>query len=505
MVPERDHGRVRAPYDGGMRDEAPQLITYPDRLVPGIRALTDLMDGPLRAFGGVHVLPFYVPIDGADAGFDPTDHTRVDPRVGTWEDVAALAAHRTVMADMIVNHVSADSAQFRDVLERGEDSPHAPMFLTYSSVFPDGATEQELAAIFRPRPGLPFTHYRWGDTTRLVWTTFTPRQIDLDLTTRAGSDYLDQVLGALASGGVTQVRLDAVGYAAKRAGTSCFMTEDTYAFIDELTQRARERGMEVLVEIHSHHRTQVQVATRVDRVYDFALPPLLLHALLAGDAQPLLRWIGMRPTNAVTVLDTHDGIGVVDVGRDGATGEEGLLTDAQVDELVEAVHEASGGQSRQATGWAASNVDVYQVNCTYLDALGGDEDAYMLARTVQVLLPGTAQIYYVGLMGAHNDMDLLARTGVGRDINRHHFTADEVGAALADPTSLANRQLELVRLRATHPAFDGTFRVEAATEGAGAAPGADGRFALVWEDEARGASVRADVDVRARRVDVTAS
>lgn len=482
-----------------MCDDSPQLITYADRLVPGIAALSRLMDGPLSAFGGVHVLPFYTPVDGADAGFDPVDHTRVDPRVGTWDDVAELASHRRVMADMIVNHMSSDSAQFRDVLARGDASEHAPMFLTLSSVFPDGATEREVAAIYRPRPGLPFTHYRWGARTRLVWTTFTPHQVDLDLSTSQGRAYLEEVLGALHRGGVTQVRLDAVGYSVKSAGTSCFMTEETYAFIDWLTHRARKLGMEVLVEIHSHYRNQVQVASRVDRVYDFALPPLLLHALHTGDAIPLVRWMRIRPTNAVTVLDTHDGIGVIDVGRDQASGEDGLLSDEQVDALVESIHEASGGQSREATGWAASNVDVYQVNCTYLDALGGDAQAYMVARTVQLLLPGIPQIYYVGLMGAHNDMELLARTGVGRDINRHRVTSAELAEALDTPGSLTRRQLELVELRSTHPAFEGQFSLEAPSEEV-----AEGRFALVWRS-GEGAEVRADVDVRACSVELTHS
>ena len=479
-----------------MRDDAPQLITYANRLVPNLGDLNELMNGPLRSFGGVHVLPFYTPIDGADAGFDPIDHTAVDPRVGTWQDVRNLAEDRRVMADMIVNHISVDSPMYQDVVDRGDDSPFASVFLTFSSVFPDGASEEDLAKIYRPRPGLPFTHYTWGRRTRLVWTTFTPQQIDVDVTTSEGLDYLDGVLTTLHEAGVTQVRLDAVGYAAKRAGTSCFMTEDTYSFIDQLTARARQLGMEVLVEIHSHFRNQLTVASRVDKVYDFALPPLLLHALLAGDAEPLARWIDLRPTNCVSVLDTHDGIGVVDVGRDVATGQPGLLDESQVDALVEAIHQASGGQSRQATGWAASNVDVYQVNCTYLDALGGDEDAYMLARTVQLFLPGTPQIYYVGLVGAHNDMELLGATGVGRDINRHYVTADELAAAMADSQSLFNQQMELVRVRAEHPACAGEFRTRHTDEDV-----TEGRLILEWEASS-GEVLRILVDCRARSVSV---
>ena len=62
-----------------------QLIAYVDRLPGGtFQTLRDLLAGPLAGlFGGVHVLPFYHPIDGADAGFDPIDHTQVDARLGT--------------------------------------------------------------------------------------------------------------------------------------------------------------------------------------------------------------------------------------------------------------------------------------------------------------------------------------------------------------------------------------------------------------------------------------
>ena len=119
-----------------MRDQV-QLIAYADRFGGSLRGLRRLLDGPLAGvFGGVHVLPFYPPYDGADAGFDPDDHLAVDPRLGTWADVAALARDRDVVADLIVNHMSDRSAPFRDVVERGDASPSAGMFLTYDRVFP---------------------------------------------------------------------------------------------------------------------------------------------------------------------------------------------------------------------------------------------------------------------------------------------------------------------------------------------------------------------------------
>lgn len=442
-----------------------QLIAYADRCGGDLEGLAALLRGPWAdVYCGVHILPFFTPFDGADAGFDPVDHTTVDPRLGSWADVADLAADHALMVDVIVNHVSAESAPFRDVLERGADSPWSPMFLTFDSVFPEGATEGDLARIYRPRPGLPFTPFTLGGERRLVWTTFTPQQVDIDVRSAPGRAYLESILERLSQAGVSLVRLDAVGYAIKTPGTTCFMTPETFDFVVDFTRSAHERGMEILVEVHSYFRDQVDIAAHVDWVYDFALPPLVLHAAYTGDHGPLLEWLRVRPRNAVSVLDTHDGIGIVDVGADARDPRRpGLLDEGQLSGLVEGIHARSGGQSRLATGWAASNVDVYQVNSTFLDALGGDERAYLAARALQFFLPGIPQVYYVGALGGRNDMELLARSGVGRDINRHRYTADEIEQSLRSPLVLALARL--ARLRNDLPAFDGDCVVEATDDG----------------------------------------
>ena len=137
-----------------------QLSTYVHRLSGvGFRELQELLtDGPFAGlFGGVHLLPFFRQTDGADTGFDPIDHTKVDPRLGSWDDVRALSERTDLMADLIVNHISIRSPQFTDFRKRGDSSCYAFMFLTYGRVFPDGAAEAELLKIYRPRPGLPFT------------------------------------------------------------------------------------------------------------------------------------------------------------------------------------------------------------------------------------------------------------------------------------------------------------------------------------------------------------
>ena len=442
------------------RSTAAQLITYADRLAGDLAGLRRLLDGELSGvFGGVHILPFFVPIDGADAGFDPIDHTAVDPRIGSWDDVGTLAAGRDVMADLIVNHVSAHSAAFVEWLSAGDASTNARMFLTPERVFGGEPTAAQTAAIYRPRPTSPFTLFTFGDgTTRLVWTTFTDSQIDIDVEDELGWAYLVGILDRFHRGGITLVRLDAVGYAIKRAGTSCFMLPETFAFIERLTAACHDRNMQVLVEIHGHHLDQLEIARRVDLVYDFALPPLTLDALYRGDATALKRWVAMRPTNAINVLDTHDGIGIIDVGVDARDpSRAGLLAPEQIHDLVESIHQHSGGTSRAATGAAASNLDLYQVNCTFYDALGRDDERYLAARTIQLLLPGTPQIYYVGLLAGTNDMELLAATGVGRDVNRHHYSAAEVHEALDRP--VVQRLVELLRWRSTEPAFDGDFEL----------------------------------------------
>lgn len=440
---------------------AVQLIAYADRLGHDLPGLKSLLDNEFEGlFSGVHILPFFDPVDGADAGFDPIDHTRVDQRLGGWDDVSSIAGDYTTMADLIVNHMSADSPQFRDIIRRGADSPHWSLFLRKLDIFTAGESQakidDEVRRIYRPRPGSPFTTIRLDDgSSQDFWTTFSHKQLDINVEDPAGRAYLSSILETFASAGVREIRLDAAGYAIKRRGSSCFMLPETFEFIGSLSAQAAALGIDTLVEIHAHYQTQIAIASSVGRVYDFALPPLVLHAMYTGDTAPLARWLEIAPRNCVTVLDTHDGIGILDVARQGAL--EGLLADDEVDQLVETIHDKTGGESRRASGHAASNLDVYQVNATYYDAMGRNDTDYLIARAIQFFTPGTPQVYYVGLLAGENDMALVARTGVGRDINRHHYTRDEIQAAMRRP--VVERLMQLIRLRRSLAAFDGAFSV----------------------------------------------
>lgn len=427
------------------------LLAYADRLGGDIPRLHALLEGPLADFSGVHLLPFFTPFDGDDTGFDPIDHATVDPRLGTWADVKAIGGE--VMADLIVNHVSADSAEFVDWLALGAASEHDGMFLTFDTVFPNGATAAEITAFYRPRPGLPFTAYRGGDGSRhLVWTTFMPSQVDLDAKHPAAHAYFDRVLTALREGGVTTVRLDAVGYAIKTPGTDSFMTPETLAFVAEIASMVRNAGMRVLVEVHAHYSQQLAIAPLVDLVYDFALTPLLLHAFVTGDVARLDDWLSIRPENALVVLDTHDGIGVIDAGP--AAGLPGLIDESEMAAIFAAAAVATAGHSTVASVLPAWTSIPHQINATLYSAIG-DARNYLIARAVQFFVPGEPQVYYVGLLAGRDDIAQFEHTGQGRDVNRHVYTDDEFETALRQEVPQAI--LGLVRLRATHPAFDGQF------------------------------------------------
>ena len=471
-----------------------QLITYIDRLTGSdTQALNNILNDQLSdLFSGIHLLPFYYPIDGSDAGFDPIDHTQVDSRLGNWNDIKALGQEHELMADLIVNHMSAESKEFKDVLANGKSSPYWDLFLTKDKVFPNGLSEEQRKKIYRPRPGSCFTNFALPNNESAdFWTTFTDNQIDIDITSEMGKEYLTRILKTFSENNIKMIRLDAAGYALKKAGTSCFMLDETFEFIDELSKTANDLEIETLVEIHSYFQTQIEIAKRVDRVYDFALPPLVLHSIFSRDFTALTRWLKISPKNCITVLDTHDGIGIIDVGP--MNGKPGLLNNSEIDNLVETIHVNSAGESKKATGSAASNVDLYQVNCTYYDALGKNDFDYLVARAIQFFSPGTPQVYYAGLLAEKNAMELLLKTNVGRDINRPYLDSTIIEKALNKP--LTKAMVSLIQLRNNCDAFNGEFTVNSDFSA----------LEMKWKKDEHSATLVVDLANRSAKIQITES
>lgn len=427
-----------------------QLITYADSLGSTIAEMKDILDTYFSGLiGGVHILPFYP--SSSDRGFSPLTHVEVEPAFGTWEDVKQLGSKYDVMCDFIVNHKSSQSAWFQDFLEKGDDSEYKECFITEEKF--GEMTEEILEKVDLPRPINPFVEFACSDgTIKKVWCTFSNDQIDLDTTNPKVRQYFEEVMKVFAGNGVDVIRLDAAGYAAKEPGTSCFLISPTYQLIEELANQAHQHGMVILPEMHNHYKLQLNLAKRkgVDYVYDFALSMLVMHAIFSENTEYLKHWIDIRPEKAITTLDTHDGLPIPDVVD--------LIPEDQREWLATKIKENGGEAVERASGANAENVDHYQINCTYYSALGEDDDAYIISRAVQFFVPGIPQVYYVGLLAGINDVELLEKTNNGRDINRHHYTKDEVAKEMERP--VVQRLMELVRLRNTHPAFNGTFHTK---------------------------------------------
>jgi sucrose 6(F)-phosphate phosphorylase len=435
----------------------PQLLTYPDSLGGDLPALIRLLDGPLAGlFRGVHVLPPF-PSSG-DRGFAPITYDEIDSRFGGWDDIRELARRYDVVLDVMINHISRRSAAFREFEEWGRSASTADLFLTLDKVWPAGEPpDGDVARLKVRKPGGPITTItieRTGEIER-IWTTFGAadwsEQIDLDVRSAATRALITGWLRSFAGHGVRIVRLDAVGYVTKRAGTSGFMVEpEIWTFLDWIASVADGFGLTLLPEVHDRFATHERLAAHGFWTYDFVLPGLVLHALTTGEASRLAAHLDRSPERVFTTLDCHDGIPV-------RPDLDEILEPAEMLALTHHVQRRGGNVSR-LLGATPGEVDVHQLNITYWSALDADPERYLAARAIQLFARGVPQVYYVGLLAGANDLAAVAATNDGRAINRHDYDAAETGAALERP--VVRRLLELIRLRNTHPAFDGTLSVE---------------------------------------------
>jgi sucrose 6(F)-phosphate phosphorylase len=471
----------------------PHLITYPDSLGGDLAALRQLLAEPRfeQAFGGVHILPPF-PSSG-DRGFAPTTYREIDPAFGSWADIRAIGSRYDVALDLMVNHISRRSAEFQDFARRGRASPYADLFITLEKIWPGGEPDAEdVARIFLRRPRPPFSTVTVEETgtTERIWTTFgrtePSEQIDLDIHSPVARRMLVDHLRFFRANDVRIVRLDAVGYCVKRAGTSCFMVEpETWEFLDWLTEAAGALGLTLLPEVHAEAATQRALSARGYWNYDFTLPLLTLHALTAGTARYLAPHLLASPQRQFTTLDTHDGIPVL-------PDLAGALPEEEMARTVRHCLERGANVSRllSATGEPMRGFDAHQINITYYSALGEDDATYLAARAIQLFAPGVPQVYYVGLLAGRNDPHGVSETGDGRAVNRHNYTLEEARDALEQP--LVRQLFELIRLRGTHPAFTGDLDIEQR---------GDAVLRLTWRRDA--AQAQLEVDLTARRALVT--
>jgi sucrose phosphorylase len=442
---------------------APQLMTYADSMGGDLAALEGLLNGPLDGlFGGLHILPPF-PSSG-DRGFAPMTYDEIEPAFGSWADIERLASSRDVLLDVMINHVSRRSAAFEDFLRLGRLSRYADLFITLDKVWPGGEPPaSDVARIFLRKPDSPFSTVtiESSGVQERIWTSFGTKdwseQIDLDVTSATTRELITDWLQSFAAHGVRIIRLDAVGYVIKKAGTSCFMVEpEIYAFLDWIVGVADSFGLVLLPEVHDQYATHEALARHGYWTYDFVLPGLLLHAFFTGSAVRLSEHLGGSPARQFTMLDCHDGIPV-------RPDLDGILSPGEMADLANLVQRRGGNVNRiLSEAHADGDIDVHQLNCTYFAALDCDDDRYIAARAIHLFARGVPQIYYVGLLAGANDDEGVAESGEGRAINRHNYSTDEVLDAFRRP--VVQRVLDLVRLRSADPAFHGNLEVSAPNE-----------------------------------------
>ncbi|OZQ67139.1 sucrose phosphorylase [Paenibacillus sp. VTT E-133280] len=434
-----------------IKNEA-MLITYADSLGRNLKELNEILDKHLRGVvGGVHLLPFY-PSSG-DRGFAPMDYTKVDPAFGNWADVEAMSKDFYMMFDFMINHISRQSPYFQDFLEKKDESEYADLFIRYKDFWPNGEpTQEDVDLIYKRKPRAPYVEVTFKDgSLEKVWCTFDEEQIDLDVTTETTRKFITDNLTFLAEKGASIIRLDAFAYANKKIGTNCFFVEpDIWEMLNHSEQTVAPYGVTVLPEIHEHYSIQLKIAEQDYYVYDFALPMLVLHALFSGKVNRLVHWLEICPRKQFTTLDTHDGIGVVDV--------KDLLSDEEAEMTRESLYSQGANVKKIYSTEVYNNLDIYQINCTYYSALGNDDQAYLLARAIQCFAPGIPQIYYVGLLAGVNDIELLEKTKEGRNINRHYYTQEEIDVEVERP--VVQKLFNILKFRNSNPAFDGDIQIE---------------------------------------------
>ena len=453
------------------------LITYPDSMGSNLRELHYVLRRYLtQEIGGVHILPFYP--SSADRGFAPLTYDEVDPAFGTWEDIEMIGRDFDLIFDFMVNHISRQSVFFQDYLKKGPDSEYADMFITFDKLSPTGeVSEADLAKVYTRKPRQPYTIITRADGSReKIWCTFDYEQIDLDLRSPITQKIVRDFLIRLARTNAKMIRMDAIAYATHRLGTNCFFLEpDIWELLEWLKEYVTPFDTLLLPEVHEQYKYHLKIAEKGYWTYDFALPMLVLHTLYHHSSERLRHWLHICPRQQLTTLDTHDGIGVIDV--------EGLMTPEEIEKTLTGLDEKGSNTRKLYSGQEYQNLDIYQVNCTYYSALERNDDSYIAARTIQFFAPGLPQVYYVGLLAGENDIELVERTKNGRDINRHNYTLDEIKVEIQKP--VVHRLLKLMEFRNTYPAFNGQFVI---------ADAPDDQLKLTWSQAPYHTTARIDLN-----------
>jgi sucrose phosphorylase len=437
------------------------LITYGDQVrepgTPPLRTLGAFLDRHLAGVvSGVHVLPFYP--SSSDDGFSVVDYRAVDPTLGTWEDVCRIGSRFELMFDAVFNHVSASSGWFRRFL--AGDPEYRGWFVTVEG-------DPDLSQVVRPRALPLLTTFETPTGPRRVWTTFSADQVDLDVRNPDVLLALLDVLLFYVAMGARFIRLDAIAYLWKEIGTPSIHLPQTHRVVQLMRSVLDRVAPHVLLitETNVPHADNVSYfgdgTNEAQLVYNFALPPLVLHTLATGSAEALAGWATelATPSDRVTFfnfLASHDGIGVNPV--------RGILAGEEIDALVQRAQEHGGFVSFKQNPDGSKSP--YELNVNYFDALSNptlDEPLetqvgrFLVAHAIQLAMAGLPAVYFHSLFGSRGDRAGAEASGIPRRVNRQKCGLAELERELGEPGSRRSRVLAgltaMLRLRQASPAF----------------------------------------------------
>lgn len=451
--------RSRVPGNSLWSQKDAFVITYGSSVIDGEHVPLDLLHDFLlsRLKGvvtGVHILPFFPWT--SDDGFAVTDYRSVDSRIGDWHHVNRIAGDFKLMADLVLNHVSSQGPWFSQY--RQGQPP-------YDRFFFEASPEDDLSEVVRPRTSPLLREVDTANGVRHVWCTFSHDQVDLDFSNPEVLLEFLRIMRFHIDHGVRVIRLDAVAFIWKEIGTSCIHLPQTHEIV-RLMRTLCDFADEPVVLITETNVPNFENLSyfgnrnEAHAIYNFPLPPLVVHAMLAGTARYLNAWqMAMPPAQLgcayLNFVASHDGIGV--------RPAEGLLSDEEIAEMIEAIRGFGGRVSMRRMSDGSDRP--YEINTTLFDAFKGTlagEDEFQVERlvasqTLMMALEGIPAFYIHALLGTPNDNERAEKTGHFRSLNRHQWDYGELNRLLDDPATPQARALSRIcaniRIRARQPAF----------------------------------------------------
>lgn len=410
-------------------------ITYADSIrskdEPPLRTLFEFFRKELKHHvNNVHILPFNP--YSSDDGFSVIDYNAINPDHGSWADIEQFTKHFKIMADLVLNHCSTKSTWFRNYLR--DISPGKDYFI-------DGSKFKDLRKVVRPRSTPLLTSVQTIEGEKQVWCTFSEDQVDLNFANPEVLLEVIRIIQLYLDKGIHIFRLDAVAFLWKEDGTNCVHRPQTHEIIRllRLILESLEPSAVLITETNVPNKENLSYfgnGNEAHLIYNFSLPPLLLHTMLSGDCRHLKKWMmSMPPARRgrayLNFIASHDGIGL--------RPAEGLLSDKENEQLLGTIREFGGEISMRRM--PDGELKPYEANISLYSAMAGtiehgrDQwqlDRFITAHTIMLALEGLPAFYIHSLLGTENDLQGMADTGQARSINRYKWDQQELDETLAN-------------------------------------------------------------------------